>query len=671
MAELTLQERLRQTYTMLDNATTAGDQEAVNDIKQRQQKLLALNDEQRRTEYPNYSQVSDTLVGGAQGFTAGFVDEAYGAVSTVPAVLGFGGGEGESYTQNIENTYQMNRDIVRERPTTWGPELVGAVAGPGKYFKGIATAKDLSLVQKGKRLFEEGALFGGVEGYGSSESESAVGDVINTGIGVIEGGLMNVGFGSLIGVAPAVWQAGKGLWNKLNETDLNKAMRSVGEAVRASGMSTDQVMQRLQELGPVSTLADITDALRLKAVVATKKSEDAMTSTLDFLKDRQSTSSNRIQGYLNDAGEVPSGTSYRGEKNRVQQERSAAGDKNYAFMTEAADIPMTPELQSFLGTPYIQRILAGPTGLENAFRSKNRLAADSPNVFEQDNVPWQAMDELKKRIDDEIGASRSPINPNASQRGAGRIYKDLKDELVGYMDSLDARYKNARDVHATKSKVLEAGESGETIATKRGSGLLDELDEIDTSQMTPDELRMFRQGTATTLGEKLPPGPTANKAGRLMQEDVEPVLDVLATGPEARGRLGEQIAGEAEMHKTYRLIDPSLDSKTSAVQLATEGADAGETAVRAGTAGLTGGTSEAFTIVRNAMSEFGVSSGQADNMARVLINPNVTRAEVEALMEAGIPREAVDEMLQILQNSSSMAPLRTGLLSTWMDPTNE
>lgn len=501
--------------------------------------------------------LDSTVRGGIQGAVAGLEDNVAGARAAVTnqtrtpeGNLAF---DDSGYISGFGDRYRAERDATRleqgqaeaANPALFNTAKVGGATVTGLAASPLATGN--TLLQTMGRGGVIGAIEGALHEIGNADGEN-VGSA--AGKGLIWGG----GLGA---VAPALVGAGGrvkdmmtgGVDTVLNRENISKAGRAVGDVLRGSGKSPDDVMRAIQtaarEGQPEYRLMDATGVAGQRAASGiARQGGDAATQIAEFLEKRQMGQGERVGSFVDDSFGV-SGTTAAQRADELTRARGDAANANYdAARGNAAPVDVRGALgviDSRIGGMQGSGVAGdGIDGKLNKYRQ--RLAADpAPDgEISRELSDFDRVLGVKQEVQDDIGAAiRAGRNNEARELGK------LLSELDGALEQSSDMYRTANDSFREASKVIDAVPEGAQMATRGRAA-----DNVPRFQsMTPDQQAAARVGYGDTLLNKLEAvtSPTSNRAKPLQSFKRETEAGAMSLDPELYGR---RLSRENEMWGT-------------------------------------------------------------------------------------------------------------------------
>lgn len=350
--------------------------------------------------------------------------------------------------------------FAEERPkTTTGLQIAGGVSAIAP----AVAAAPVAFGAGGGGLLTNTALSGAsgtVIGAVDSAARSG-GDTKET----IEGAALGGGLGLLGPVAAlGVGKIGRGV-GQLFKGSTGRARSGadelIGRALERDGLSIDDAVDRMRELGPEALPADIAPNLRQQAEGLASIQGTAQKTVRDALASRGAGAGKRITGALDEALGQPVNTLQTADD--IIAQRSAAATPLYEA-ARSKPMPFSRDLESLLNRPAMQQALAQAQKLaaNEGMVSKQwfaNVAGDGATFMR--NVPdVRQLDYTKRALDDMIDS----VGPWTNE---GRVLTGLKNELTRIVDDAVPEYAQARQAFAGPSGVINAMESGKSVFKNR------------------------------------------------------------------------------------------------------------------------------------------------------------------------------------------------------------
>lgn len=515
--------------------------------------------------------------GARMGGSLGFADEAMAGIGAGMDWMMSGG------QQPFQQNYQSLRDAYR------GEEEAVRSAHPGTYMLGEfggGLATGTGIAGRAKTLK-------GMMGLGSAEGAAAGSGYAEDGVAGAAG-IGGVAGGALAGIIPGGVAAVQALKRSLSRAPEAVVQREVGRLARQTGLSPEEIMQELRDMGPDAGLADVNPSTR--EALRGALSESDVPTQKDITQKYQARSDTR-SGRLDEAisAEMGQGTA-QGQRASLKAAREAESEGLYE--------------QAFSHKPEItaddQKFLSGLRGrVPEAQKAGKKLARMEGKKW-KDMTLSEQLHYSKLGLDDLIAKS----GKKPQQR---RALTQAKNELLGWMDDNIPAYGQARDIYAGSFAEERALDTGRNLFKGAYDG--EEIANI-TKGMSAAEKESFGIGAKNALMNQL------EVAGKLTKK--QEAVAKQALGFEDFSRLRNTLAQEGRMAMTETaagaLRPGALDQERIAGRLIA-GAGMGSPGVIAG-----GVLEEVYRSVRRLPPE-----AQAA-VARKLSDPNITEQELRAIM---------------------------------------
>lgn len=491
--------------------------------------------------------VDSFMRGAADTLSLGMADELAAAGGALTGI----GGEFGDFSRNLrrERIAQDQRDKQDKVASLAGRITGGVTGGVGLAKSGLsmtanAVNRGASLGRVAATSAGEGALLGGAHGVGSGEGVE--GRVKGAGVGSVVGaGLGAAAPFAVAGVSKAAGMAAAPITARLFPE--RYAERAIGEGVRRSGMTVDDIAEALtRSQADDQGMFNVADAMgnsgqRMLSTVARTPNNERQ-AVIDALQVRQAGQGDRLSNFLAEGFGAPDTAAHRAAS--LTSQRSATANANYGAAREAAGtVDPTRAIQAaddFL-SPGASRVMApgnniADDSVEAAVRRARSYLTDGDSVLSDFNAAHRAKQELDAMIE--------AAGPTV-QRQLIPIRNALDDALA----DASAPYAGARDTFRQQSRAIEAVDTGRNAA----SGRMRSGDTVPQfNGMTPDEQSAFRAGYVDPLiarVESSSMSPTTNKARGLITPKTGEEFPAFAL-PERADQLGDRIAREQRMFDT-------------------------------------------------------------------------------------------------------------------------
>jgi hypothetical protein len=353
--------------------------------------------------------------------------------------------------------------------------------------------------------FLTGAGMGGVIGFGEGEGlkESAEKGVVGAGVGGTLGAALPVAFDYLVKPVARAFQMPR------MQAPENRAIEQVNKAVRDSGLTTEEITQRIANAHAAGqtdyTVADaIGHAGHRKVAGIAKLPGEAREEITDFLSNRDLNATTRIRNEISKALGVQ-GTAKQAQEALIEEAGAAAGP--YYRRAEHSGPVWNNAIQEILDTK------AGKEGIKEGLVIQENLAAGSGKPFSPTDAAITGFNEAGDPIISgvpntktlhtlKVGLDRL-IEQNTDDLGhvnaKGHSLIQMKNRLLENMDALNPDYKTARELYRGPMEVRSAVKTGQDMAR---TGRYE--DNLQTFRGAPDpEKQGIRIGYADKVLEPL------------------------------------------------------------------------------------------------------------------------------------------------------------------------
>lgn len=518
---------------------------------------------QKRFGAPKPADPRDSVMGKVDAFGRGVADTlSFGLADEIAAggdallnpILGTGN-DGESlserYNRNLEAQRATDKSDSENRPVARiAGQLTGGVTGGvglaknGLSMAANAAGRGASLGRVAAASAGEGGILGAAQGFGSGEG-------VTDRLGKAAwGGLFGAGAGGATPYAVAGAQKVAGMAAAPVMARVfpeSYSQRAIGDAVRRSGMSVDDIAQSLARAqADDQAMFTVADAMgnsgqRMLSTVARNPS-DARQAVVEALQNRQVGQGERLASYLAEGFDASDTAAQRAASLTAQ--RTAAANANYgAARSSAGVVDPTDAIRAadeFLAPGVTQVMNPGNNiaddSIEAAVRRARSYLTDGNSVLTDFTAAHRAKMELDAMIEGAKPAVQRQLIP-------------IRNSLDDALSNASPDYAGARDVFRQQSRAIDAVEAGRAAASPR-------VRSADTVQqftgMTPDEQSAFRAGYVDPYIARIESAsmsPTTNKARSLITPKTGEEFPAFALADRA-DRMGNRIAREQRMFET-------------------------------------------------------------------------------------------------------------------------
>ena len=396
----------------------------------------------------------------AQGAAFGFQDEAAGLMGAAASMVDprVQAGPAEVYRDIQQSEQAAQNQFAEQNP---GANLALQVAG------GIANPA--SRLVAGMDPMKAGAIAGAVTGAGNAQGTGVADTALGAGVGVGTG----VVFGA---AAQGIGQA----WNKMAPGVKGRMVA----LAKSTGMSPQQLSERLRAFGPAGTIADLTDNTRDAAGTLAAKLGLAKQRIQAYERRAEQAFGRLMQPIVRSMGSRAQGVQTEAQL-RAALEQQASPLYNQAFQQP---IQMTPGLRDLFSRPSVQA----------AWRRTARVGADDLQVpleqLKNGQLPsfrgWQYVTELlydKQAALYKAGASKE-----------ARLVGDLRRSILGELDAQSPAFQQARSIWSSAKTAEDSLALGESFMRDSVDKVIDTVQALD-----PGDLPFYRIGVGRALQAKL------------------------------------------------------------------------------------------------------------------------------------------------------------------------
>lgn len=588
----------------------------------------------------------------ANGASFGFGDNIAGVIEGAKELT-----QGRSFGRGYDYGVEMARQgTALDHAANPGTMLTGNLIGAGA--QGLAAAPlagGTSALRTMARSGGIGAVEGALQGAGNADGQDTLGQGIRGGV---IGGFAGVAAPAVVGGAAAIKNAVKdpvtGVVDALlSRANAGKANRAVGEAVRASGMTKDQIIDAVrmaaQQGQPEYRLMDALGiAGQRQASGVARAGGDAATEIQNFLTQRQLDQGDRVGSFIDEAFGT-TGTTAAKTRDSLTAARKAAADPAYEAARQAAGpVNLTPTIETIdtllNRNPILGESALGATEIGKRLMSlRGQLQAGGEQLIAFDQV--MNVKEDLGRVIQGLKSSGKPVPPQLAQ---------VFGELDSALEAASSGYRAANDGYRSASRVIDAVDTGAGMAARGRAA-----DNVPAfNAMTAAEQDAARVGYGDLLLNRLEAvtAPTANRAKPLLSTKRKVEADAITIDPALyRNRLNR----ENEMWETQnRALGGSRTTDNDADVAAMEG--------------LAGGTLDVGRSALNvqfgdAIAKIGamlgpIARGQTDQ-TRMLIAQILMSSDPQAALAPVLRQQMISDAKRRAAEALLRQPMREGGMS--------
>jgi len=464
---------------------------------------------------PEYNTALQGVRQVGQGLTFGLSDEVQSGISALIDSVGSDQTFSEAYDRSQEDLRRKREAFEEDNEAlAMGLELAGGLltggAGAARVL-GSQAVRNAPTLGRALAGIGTGAAEGAIYGAGTADAGERL-------QGAAEGG----GYGALGGAvaAPIANIAGRALGAGANrlaslatDTPTGAAKRVIRDTANATGLTPDEAVKRMRELGPDAVLADLDEGTRMIARAGANRMGPMREQAQKFVIDRDRAQNQRLLSTI-EAAAGSSKSFANTQKNIVQQRQEQAGP--LYDLARRKGLELTPDLREIVKNVNIQGAanklasLSGrpplkaptitvqrPAGRFQREGTTQTIKDPNATIFD-DMTPQDRFDYLKfakEGLSDMIGKAAKDNNRNQM-----RILMEQKDALVAAMGRQNEEYIRANSIFSSASELNDALVSGRTLMSNAVDA--DEVAEM-LQGMTKTEQDMFRLGAVRSVADKL------------------------------------------------------------------------------------------------------------------------------------------------------------------------
>ncbi len=474
----------------ITNEDTGVTYEIDGDRPPTQQELAALmnvagntseSGQQKIARPDDYNSVLEGLRTALSGATGSYFDEMK---AFEQAILNRQDNEefGSAYDRSLAKIRERQKFFEQENPNlSTGLEIAGAIipgAAAGAKFLGGKAFQTASNAGKAGRISGVGAAEGAVYGSGAAEGglkERAKGAVESGAVGAVAAPL---GAGAVNLAGKGLGAAGQYVGRKLFDTPEAQANRIMRKTLEDEGLSVDDVLARMRELGPEGTIADVGDAFRTQGRAALDTQTTGKTGVRKMLDARQQAQRARIKQELEKTfGKEAS--KYFDTLDSIITQRSEAATPiyNQAFRE---GVEMNTGIGRFISDQEI-----APLWRQAQTRASSE--GESGDLL-------RTLNRLKIKIDDEISSQMKA----SKKPGEAAFWLRKKTELLRLISEQNTTYGQALETYSDASRFKDALEAGRQFLKEDPDKLRLFLNDLNEA-----EIETFRLGAVKNLQDFL------------------------------------------------------------------------------------------------------------------------------------------------------------------------
>lgn len=267
----------------------------------------------------------------------------------------------------------------------------------------------------------------------------------------------------------------------LNSVQNDAAADLLSEALTREGMTVDEAISKLDELGPDAIPADIAQSFRRLLRAAGNLNPNLQGRTARELGERN----------VGQAGRVAEDVDFGLQSPDMTVEQAIAGLRE-------ATAPAINELYAEASaTPFrfsgrLKTLLEGDSSLGRARQAAETRLADKRAAGDE-ITHFDVIDATKQELDDQIATAL-----RAGENNKARDLTRLKNTMIDEADEQIPKYKQARETFAGERALESAAEQGELFLKANRRQVIDTV-----KNMTPAEMNMYRLGARQAIMDKI------------------------------------------------------------------------------------------------------------------------------------------------------------------------
>jgi hypothetical protein len=571
----------------------------------------------------------------AQGFTFGLADEGGAGLDTLM-------GQG-SYEDNLAKQRFATAMFAQENPT------LAFLGGAGGSMAGGAGALKLGA-KVAPAVYN---AFTKLNPYAQAAIGGAAGGAAS-GFGEGEGGflprLQNAAVSGTAGavLGPLLQGVGQGI-QYVRSSAADRAAMRVRNSLARDQMTPDQAMTMLDELGPVSTLADLGPNMQgLGAAVASVPGQGKKAAGLLNARQLGDTGSEELSGQAKrivEAGESALGDAnyyatiddlMTKAKNDAAPLYDAAYKNNPIFGTTA-----TQGLERDLQTPSAKDAMARAIKIAGDEKVDPRGlgltidAAGNATVDLSGKANMRTLDYIKRGLDDVLETYRDKVTGRLNLDEAGLAVLDLKNSYVGHLKKLNPDYEAALEAYAgpvTSRDALALGKAA--LDPNRAQ----EITAKQVAAMLPSDQKFFRLGVMRQMKDIVTGSPDGADAVKRIFGNQKIRAKLAAAFPDEASfrEFAKTMEAEAQMAATRNAVLSGSRTTPLAQDVADLGPNMLGDAVDIAASAASGNPTGILTKVGKAIAgRTGqrVRESTANELAKTFFTPSaLARADIQRLL---------------------------------------
>lgn len=565
------------------------------------------------------------------GMTFGFSDEiGLGGAALFAKASGASASIPEIY-RDMKNQYNADMDkYARENPGEHvGMNIAGGLA------TGIAAVPAKAGAWIAAHPWKSGALLGGFAGFGNSPTmaDAPIDTIKGTGIGLLTGGIARGIFGrsannpqgptpGLIGRAADVGRSAYAKVNPEYASSLSeqRAAEYIRNQIRSGNMTVQQVTDKLDELGPNATLADVNDTLLRNArgvsMFPGKPSEIAQ----GLAARSKGTNARLLADVQKAAGK---GFNVLEESKSIEAARSAQARPLY----DIADKQHVPENEVKMLYESLKAAAddAHGTQLGGVYNNFAKMLKSKSGEFKTNIAQLQI---VKTSMRDKVGNMYRDGSRNSAKALNDKLLKLSNPDGSGVMERNSAEFAQANKIFGRDSSVLEAMDKGFSVLKEDAA-----VTASDLAKMSAAEKDAYISGAVKAVRDKILSG------NKLSSDLVRERLKNAFPDEESFNQFANALNREQVFRETANKIRGGSDTVPKAMDVANV-FSIGKSIV----SGDVRGAAQA-ALGKIIQSQPSIPKNLQEPLARMLMTPEGSAKAIAMMRSRGVGEETIREVL--------------------------
>ncbi len=389
----------------------------------------------------------------------------------------------DNYSKQIDQV-RAEEDAYREANPLqyYGQQIAGGIASTPLTGGAKLIAGGKNLVAKGLRSAGVGAASGGLAGF--NEGEGGLENRAVSGItGSVLGGLLGGGIPAVGAVARPAAGAAKNYWNSAFNPS-KRALSEIGDVLKGAGIkSPADALARLEELGPTSVLADVSQRGQRLLRTLSDLGGDASERISQKLDIR---AANRPDRLIQGAAEIlnPQGKKFYGTLDEIarvkEQQASPLYEKAFSEAQPVDIDPVVKGIDAEMGK--------AKGGIKTALQKARSLLQTQDGNFD---TSLEGLHQSKLALDDAI---QSATKDSSLGNVARAKLNEIRGNLLKAMDASNPTYGEARSIWAGQAAAEDALETGRAFSKLDPEEIKKTLSSMDETSR-----EAFKTGVMRTL----------------------------------------------------------------------------------------------------------------------------------------------------------------------------